>query len=83
MDWRLVSEKVDFTTTEEPWYKRAHPQFSLQTAPGVGAKLLYRYCDDAGQHSDGHAAYWQPIAEFKSYNDAEMVLRLLRKAADR
>lgn len=67
---------------DEPWYRRARSQFSLQTAPGVGAKLLHRHCDDDGKESDGREAYWQVIAEFKSYTDAEMVLRLLRKAED-
>jgi len=49
------------------------PQFDLEAVAGTGRDLLMRW-----QPEDA----WTTIGHFGSYNDAEYVLRLLRKATE-
>ena len=51
----------------------AQPQFDLEAVGGTGRNLLMRW-----QPEDA----WTNVGHFGSYNDAEFVLRLLRKATE-
>ena len=51
-------------------------EFGLEAAGGVSRHLIQRLISD-GQKEE---ATWRRIATFESYNDAEHVLTLIRKA---
>lgn len=68
---------------EKPlWFKRSRWEWALR-ATGGGSKrtLMLRCVDENGLGSDGRPVAWRDIATFDSYNDADMVLRLLQAGA--
>lgn len=68
-------------STETPWFKRSRWEWELRAGGGTSRVLMNRLADEHGLGSDGSPVVWQDVATFASYNDAEMVLRLLRSIA--
>ena len=65
---------------ERPWSMRARWEYALRDSGGTSRVLMRRFCDEAGHAANGDDVAWKDVASFGSYNDAEQVLGLLRKA---
>lgn len=61
------------------WSQSSETQWGIRHATNTSTILMRRYCDSEGLDHDGNEVPWTDVASIYSINDADQILRSLRK----